>query len=526
MARKKRPVVDGMPLTTLSSSRHDRFFAAMQASRSAMIVTDPAQPDNPIIFANQAFLALTGYELNEVIGRNCRFLQGAETCKEARQQLQLAVGRRHEVCLEVINYRKDGSSFWNELFIFPLFNEQGQLVYFFASQLDVSQRHDVELRMRRAQDLEALGQLTGGIAHDFNNLLQVIVGYLELIQLSAKRAGSDPQRIANSANRARTAAERAQTLTQQLLAFSRRQLLDNRVFNLNSLLGRPDVMARVLHDIDLHTDLAPDLWNCCIDPAQAEVAILQLLANAQDALEGRADPTITVKTVNVRAANDANAQRDGLTKGRYVCLSVSDNGKGISPDLQEKVMQPFFTTKEEGKGSGLGLSMVYGYVRQSGGVARIQSYPGIGTTIRLYFPADDSQPCEEAAPEISTSTRGRESILIVEDRPEVAELAQVILSDYGYQADTAHDAVKALDMLKNKAYDLVFSDLIMPGDMDGAALAREISRLYPHVRILLTTGYAKDALERADIEVHEFELIPKPYRPEDLPRKIRTLLDA
>ncbi|WP_273823382.1 histidine kinase famiy protein [Pseudomonas asplenii] len=526
MARQKKPVVDGMHLTTLSSNRKDRFFAAMDASHSAMIVTDPAQPDNPIIFANQAFLTLTGYGHDEVIGRNCRFLQGPQTCKDTRRQVQLAVGRHHEVCVEVINYRKDGSSFWNELFIFPLFDERGRLTYFFASQLDVSQRHDVALRRRRAQDLEALGQLTGGIAHDFNNLLQVMVGYLELIQLSAKRPGSDPQRIFNSANRARAAAEKAQTLTQQLLAFSRKQRLESRVFNLNTLLSRPGVMARALHDVHLQVDLADDLWNCLIDPGQAELAVLQLLTNAQEALEGRVDPTVTVKTCNVRIPGDAKLQREGLAEGRYVSLSVSDNGKGIAAELQDKVVQPFFTTKEEGKGSGLGLSMVYGFARQSGGTARIHSYPGVGTTIRLYFPADDSESCDEQAPTAPLSLQGCESILIVEDRPEVAELAQVILSDYGYQIDTAHDAAQALALLQNKAYDLVFSDLIMPGDMDGAALAREISRLYPRTRILLTTGYAKDALERANIQVHEFEVLPKPYQPADLPRKIRAVLDA
>ncbi|RFD25119.1 hybrid sensor histidine kinase/response regulator [Pseudomonas sp. GL93] len=525
MATKKKPVVDGMELAMLSACRKDLFFAAMQASHSAMIVTDPAGPDNPIIFANQAFLTLTGFELDEVIGRNCRFLQGPQTDKNALHQVQRAVEQHHEACVEVLNYRKDGSTFWNELFISPLFNERGQLVYFFASQLDVSRRHDAEQRVRRAQDLEALGQLTGGIAHDFNNLLQVMMGYLDLIQQSAKRPGSDLQRIVNSANRARAAGEKAQNLTQQLLAFSRKQRLDSRVINLNSLLSRPEFMAHALQGVELHVELAEDLWNCRIDPVQAELAVQHLLSNAQDALHGRADPAVTVKTCNVQVPGDADAERDGLVEGRYVSISVSDNGNGIDAGIQDKVMQPFFTTKEEGQGSGLGLSMVYGFVKQSGGTARIHSDPGIGTTIRLYFPADDSQLWVEQAPE-ATSPQGNERILIVEDRPEVAELAQVILSDYGYHTDIALNAAEALGMLRQATYDLVFSDLIMPGAMNGAALAREVSRLYPHIRVLLTTGYAKDSLARADIEVHEFELISKPYQPAELPRKIRAVLDA
>ncbi|AZE99586.1 Signal transduction histidine kinase [Pseudomonas orientalis] len=524
MATKKTPVVDPVGLAVLSSNRKDPFFAAMQASRSAMIVTDPTQPDNPIVFANPAFLSLTGFEHDEVIGRNCRFLQGPQTDKNTLQQVQRALEQRHEVCVEVLNYRKDGSTFWNELFLSPLFNEHGQLVYFFASQLDVSRRHDAEQRVRRAQDLEALGQLTGGIAHDFNNLLQVMVGYLELIQQSAKRPSCDPQRIFNSAGRARAAAEKAQTLTQQLLAFSRKQRLDSRVINLNTLLNRPDFMS-VPQGVDLHVELAEDLWNCRIDPAQAELAVRHLLSNALDAVQGRSDPTVTVETLNIQVPGGASAERDGLAEGRYVSISVSDNGHGIAADIQEKVMQPFFTTKEEGQGSGLGLSMVYGFVKQSGGTARIHSCPGIGTTLRLYFPADDSQLWVEQTI-VATSLQGHEPILIVEDRPEVAELVQEILSEYGYQTGIAHNAVEALSMLKSATYDLVFSDLIMPGAMNGAALAREVSRLYPRIKVLLTTGYAKDALERTDISVDEFELIQKPYQSADLARKIRAVLDA
>ena len=291
------------------------------------------------------------------------------------------------------------------------------------------------------------------------------------------------------------------------------------------MLSRTDFVAQTLQDVQLHVDMAEDLWNCRIDPAQAELAVHQLLSNAKDALEGHTEPTLTVKTCNVQVSGDANAQHDGLAEGRYVGISISDNGNGIDESVQEKVMQPFFTTKEEGKGSGLGLSMVYGFVKQSGGTARIHSKPGVGTTVCLYFPADDSQLWIEQTP-AATSLQGNERILIVEDRSEVAELAQEVLSYYGYRTDIAHTAVEALDRLASETYDLVFSDLILPGQMNGAVLTREIERLYPHTRVLLTTGYAKDSLERADIQVHEVELIAKPYQSADLPRKIRRLLDT
>ncbi|MFJ4586243.1 histidine kinase famiy protein [Pseudomonas moraviensis] len=525
MPRNSRPIVDRADVAVLSQERKDVFFAAVQVSRMAMIVTDPAQADDPIIFANNAFLELCGYEREEVLGRNCRFLQGEQTDRAVLQQVKQALKHHHETCVEVLNYRKDGSSFWNELFIAPLFNERGQLVYFFASQMDVSRRRDAEDGLRYSENMEALGQLTGGIAHDFNNLLQVMIGYIELIQHTAKRPSIDPQRIVVGAGHARAAAEKARLLTQHLLAFSRRQRLEGRVINLNALLERSTLPAPESCDPEPQFELAEDLWNCRLDPAQTEMALNHLLSNACDALVDQQQPAITVQTRNVDVPDPTDPHQAGLAAGRYVCIAVADNGVGIAADDLDKVMEPFFTTKEEGNGAGLGLSMVYGFVKQSGGVVKIESTPGLGTTVRLFFPADDSQLSATGSPVTEENLKGTERILIVEDRAEVAELARFVLSEQGYHTDLVADASEALAVLQSSEYDLVFTDLVMPGEMNGLALAREVSQRYPAIKILLTTGYCADESTPDVLTDNEFELIAKPYAPVDLLRKLRSMLD-
>ncbi len=506
----------------------DIFFAAVETTRMPMIVTDPNRDDNPIIFANNAFVEMTGYRPAEILGRNCRFLQGPETDRSVVASIREAVEAREEISVELINYRKDGSTFWNALFISPVYNDAGQLIYFFASQLDISRRRDAEEALRQSHKMEALGQLTGGIAHDFNNLLQVMMGYIDIIQRTAAKPHFEQERLIRSASHAKAAAERATTLTQQLLAFSRKQKLEGRVLNLNSVIRTADEMAeRTLPGVELRILLAPDLWNCRIDPTQTEVALLNILLNARDALNGRSQPSVSIETRNVVVSDLASMSYDGLMPGRYVSVAVTDNGIGMPSSIRDRVMDPFFTTKEEGKGTGLGLSMVYGFVKQSGGSARIYSEEDVGTTVRLYFPADDSSVSPQASEIRLEDRNGQESILIVEDRPDVAELARMVLEDYGYESETALNAREALAILdRGKHFDLLFTDLIMPGGMNGVMLAREVRKRKPRMKVLLTTGYAENSLERTDLGGSEFEVISKPYMPGDLARKVRMVLDG
>jgi len=510
--------------------RSDIFFSAVETTRMPMIITDPHQPDNPIIFANRAFVEMTGYDRDELIGQNCRFLQGPETDQSAIAEIREAIAENREAATEVLNYRKDGSTFWNALFVSPVFDDEGRLVYFFGSQLDVSRRRDAEDSLRQAQKMEALGQLTGGIAHDFNNLLQVMSGYLEMITGTPDDELLPNSMVRRAATQAQSAATKAATLTQQLLAFSRRQKLEGRTVNLNTLVSSTVELAtqRVGGEIELKMDLAPALWNCRIDPTQAEVAILNLVINARDALESRPDKQVTLCTRNVSVTKDDAAKVDQLPAGRFVCISVQDNGAGMPPDIVRRVMDPFFTTKEEGQGTGLGLSMVYGFVKQSGGTVRIASEPDKGTTVNLYFPATGDALTKDPAPTNRAMDRGgSERILIVEDRDDVAELAQMLLEAGGYQTVVASDGAAALKLLEqDAAFDLLFTDLIMPGGMNGVVLAREVKRRLPKIKVLLTTGYAEASLERTDAGGSEYEVVNKPFTRQQLLRKVRLVLEG
>ncbi|MFC3125225.1 histidine kinase famiy protein [Pseudoroseomonas globiformis] len=540
----KRPVRRGTPPRvdpaqgyhhgSLGAQQSDIFFAAVETTRMPMIVTDARAENQPIIFANRAFLEMTGYSMEEILGTNCRFLQGPDTDRDTVAGVRAAINQRREIATEILNYRKDGSSFWNALFISPVYTADGELMYFFGSQLDVSRRRDAEDALRQAQKMEALGQLTGGIAHDFNNLLQVMVGYLDIAQFDLESPRPDLGRLRRSLGSVQSAAGRATTLTQQLLAFARKQRLEGRTLNLNQLLESVrDLAYRTLgEEIAVEMRLDPALPNCRLDPNQAEVALLNILINARDAIQEHrkrlGGGRLTLATARRELDETAAAEIGNLRPGPYVELSVADNGGGMPPEILARVMDPFFTTKEEGKGTGLGLSMVYGFAKQSGGSLRLESEEGVGTTVRFFFPVH----AEEDRPQPSRSTRaidrqGSETILVVDDRADVAELARTILEDFGYRILTAGNGQEALALLDGaEQVDLLFSDLIMPGGMNGVMLAREARRRRPHLRVLLTTGYAEASLERSEAGGSEFEMVGKPYGRLELSRRVRMVLDG
>ncbi|WP_420131265.1 histidine kinase famiy protein [Rhodopseudomonas sp.] len=522
---RERAVVDRGDAIDLNHQNHDIFFAAVETTRMPMIVTDPRQSDNPIIFANRAFLEMTGYGLSEIVGNNCRFLQGPDTDRDSVAIVREAIANRRDVAVEILNYRKNGAAFWNALFISPVYNRDGELVYFFASQLDVSRRRDAETSLVQAQKMEAIGQLTGGIAHDFNNLLQVIIGYADTLQSATDTMAPRHQRAVENI---RSAATRAATLTQQLLSFARKQRLDSRPINLNNMIEALVQLARrtLGENVDVQVKTQSDLWNSRIDQTQAEVALLNLFVNARDAMPNGG--TLTIRTENKDIAEEDTLQFGVPRGGSYVVLKVTDTGNGISPDILKRVTEPFFTTKEEGKGTGLGLAMVYGFTRQSGGSTHIYSEIGHGTTVQLLFPATTQDlPKPSIRAPMAMDRAGSERILVVEDRPEVAELACSILEDFGYHTETASNAREALELLDAETrFDLLFTDLVMPGSMNGAVLAREALKRQPKLKVLLTTGYSEAVLEQHDAASEEFDVINKPYRRTDLIRRVRHLLDG
>ncbi|MCJ2015254.1 PAS domain-containing protein [Methylobacterium sp. J-076] len=515
-------------LSGVIDRHHDIFFAAVETTRMPMIVTDPHQQDNPIVFVNRAFEKMTGYHRSGIVGRNCRLLQGPATDAGKIAEIRTAIAEQREFATEILNYRKDGTTFWNALFVSPVYNKSGDLIYFFGSQLDVSRRRDAEESLHQAQKMESLGQLTGGIAHDFNNLLQVISGHNEVILALIDHPDVDISRLRRAAEAVHEAADRAAKLTHQLLAFSRKQRLEGRVLNLNGLVGgMSEMAARTLGDhVTLRKELAPDLWNARLDPTQAELALLNILLNARDAMPGGG--TVTVRTENLRVVKDDAVPYRSVPPGAYVTVSVTDTGGGMPPEILARILEPFFTTKGEGKGTGLGLAMVYGFAKQSGGSVKVTSEVGHGTTVRLLFPASDEAVEEERRAATRTADRrGSETILVVDDRPDVAATAGAILEDFGYRVILSDGPAPALDILDGAArIDLLFTDLIMPGGMNGVMLARAARERQPRIKVLLTTGYAEASLERTDAGGSEFEIIDKPYKRLELARRVRRVLDG
>ncbi len=515
--------------------RDDLFFAAVEMTRMPMIVTDPNQPDNPIVFANQAFQQMTGYAAEEVIGRNCRFMQGEGTDRDSITAIRDAIAGRTDVAMEVLNYRKDGRPFWNALFVSPVFGTDGRLLYFFGSQLDVTRRREAEAAARRAQRLEALGQLTGGVAHDFNNLLQVVTGSLEMMRPLVE--ASDNPRVRRRHEGALEAARRGAALTRQLLAFARRQRLEGRPTDINATLqAQADLLARALGPgLALRLDLSTQAGQAHVDAGQLEAALVNLLFNARDAMPARGEVVIaTTRLTEAAAMADAGPDEETRAPHGFIELAVRDSGTGIAPEILDRVTEPFFTTKDVGQGSGLGLAQVYGFARQSGGHLRIESHPGRGTTVRLRFPALQPDTSTQPAPPPDRPRQaeprgGGESILIVDDNAEVLELAESVLTDLGYQVATAGDARAALAALEapGRRYDLLFSDVVMPGGMNGITLATEARRRVPGLRVLLSTGFIDPREEAAaeGIRPHGFPVMQKPYRRSELARRIRRALD-
>jgi PAS domain S-box-containing protein len=502
------------------------FFAAIEMTRMPMILADPNLPDTPIAFANKAFLDLTGYEEDEILGRNCRFLQGAQTDREVVAELRDAVENRRSIAVEILNYRRDGSPFWNAVFIGPVYDVQGKLLYFFASQLDVTRRRNTEQSYRQAQKMESIGQLTAGLAHDFNNLLQVVNGNLELL---AGRTEDERSRryVAN----ARSAAERGAKLTRQLLAFARKTRLEPRAVDLTAVVNDfVEVMeSSVNKQVELHLSLRRGLPAVVLDPDQFEMALLNIVNNARDAM-----PKGGVITISTRPLQLARGASGDLAPGDYVALDVVDEGEGMRPEVIERATEPFFTTKEVGKGTGLGLAMATGFVRQSRGRLEIESEPGKGTMIRMLFPvgrepAPDHAPEQLPLPSAVQLTPGRsEHILVVDDSAEVLELAQDILTSAGYAVTTATSGEEALQLFDaghgESHFDLLFTDLVMPGGMNGLVLADEVMARDGSVSVLLTTGYSEELVINGPRK-RATDVLSKPYRRSELLDRVRQALN-
>jgi CheY-like chemotaxis protein len=371
--------------------------------------------------------------------------------------------------------------------------------------------------------MESVGQLTGGIAHDFNNLLTIIFGNLEFLRRDVKPDSKAERQLGAM----RYAAERGRTLTSQLLAFSRRQLLAPETLDINALIEKflPLIKRAVGESINVNAVLAPEPAICDVDPAQLESVLLNLAINARDACAGGGTVTIAVSRIQHAAA--LLERQSDARPGPWILITLRDTGEGIPQEILSRVFEPFFTTKQPGQGSGLGLSQVYGFVRQSEGYITVDSELGLGTEFAIYLPLSEkniSPALSDGAPQEATTGSPAKTILLVEDDSALQALSTEMLLDLGYSVITASDANGALEILKREpAVDLVFSDVIMPGGKSGINLAADAAKLRPELKILLTSGYTGESLDKHKIAEVSVPFIAKPFTQSELAKQLQTL---
>ena len=478
---------------------------------------------------NHGAQRIEGYAAAEIIGQHfSRFYTEADRAAgEPERGLQIAA-REGKFEREGWRIRKDGSRFWANVVIDPIRDQSGKLVGYAKITRDITERRKVQEALEetraafiQSQKMEAVGQLTGGVAHDFNNLLTVITNALDLLS----RPKVEPHQRKRIIETAQRAAARGAKLTQQLLAFSRRQPLRPQVHRLADLIGGFEVVLRRAcgEAIELDLNFPSEPLTANVDGPQFEAALLNLVVNSRDAMPQGGTLRITTERCSIDAVRAT--QMSGIQAGDYVAVSVQDTGEGMAPDTRARAFEPFFTTKDVGMGSGLGLSQVYGFVMQSGGHIDIQSNIGIGTTVTLYLPAVTAVADQDADSSDDDAVTAAGTVLIVEDDPEVLQVAVETLRALGYNVVTAADGPSALAKLRrrDRAIDVLFTDVVMPKGMSGIELARQARELRPDLQVLLASGYPKSALASDHGLTEEFTFLSKPYRWNDLSERMRTI---
>ncbi|WP_296067342.1 response regulator [uncultured Agrobacterium sp.] len=547
----------------LRTAERDRMRALFQQAPSFMCIL--SGPEHTFELVNGAYMQLVGHR--KLVGLSVRDAlpeiagQGFfELLDGVFQSGKPYIGRYVPVFLER-NGKKQPDQRFVHLIYQPIFDLNGSVTGIFVDGFDVTdqkraedqlqslnhtleekveqrtlelrtalleleketiERETAQIALRQAQKMEALGNLTGGVAHDFNNLLQVVSGNLQLLAKDIDGNSRAEQRLQN----ALAGVARGAKLASQLLAFGRRQPLEPKVVNVRKLIQNMDDMLRraLGEEVELETVVSGGLWNTLIDPSQLENAILNLAINSRDAMEGRG--RLTIETGNAVLDDDYALSHDDVRPGQYVLVAVTDTGSGISPDIIEHVLEPFFSTKTDGKGSGLGLSMVYGFLKQSGGHLKIYSEVGHGTTMKLYMPrtmqAEDSLSDQKAIP----VTGGTETVLVVEDDDGVRETSVALLTDLGYRVLKAHDAQSAFAIVSSGVQiDLLFTDVVMPGPMRSTELARKAKAQFPGIAVLFTSGYTENSIVHGGRLDAGVDLLSKPYTREALARKVRHVLN-
>jgi PAS domain S-box-containing protein len=502
-----------------------RLKAVVETAVDGVILIDAR---GRILMFNPACERLFQYRADEVRHENVKLLMPSSYRVEHDTYIRnfLETGERKIIGIgrEVVGQRKDGSTFPMDLSVGEA-KQDGEAI-FVGIIHDLTERKRTEEQLVQAQKMETVGQLSGGIAHDFNNLLTVIVGNAEFLSEKLK-SRQDLKLLADDIGRA---GDRGAELTQRLLAFGRRQMLRPVEIECNGLLDSMHKLLRrtLREDIEINADFDPDIPLAFADPAQLESAVLNIALNAQDAMPtgGR----LTISTANASLDDHYKSLHPEVLPGEYVLVSITDDGEGMPKEVIERVFEPFFTTKEVGKGSGLGLSMVYGFVKQSNGHVSIYSEPGLGTTIRIYLPQATTKsvrPPAQSPTDNEPLPKGAETVMIVEDDPFVRCYAVMTLDSLGYSVIAAVDGADALQKLRADVHvDILFTDIVMPGGINGWELADLARKLRPGLPVLLTSGYALETLAKHGRLRAGAVVLTKPYRKADLARRLREVVSV
>ena len=492
---------------------------ALESAANAVLITDLV---GTIQWVNPAFTKLTGYKFDEAVGKNPKILQSGKHPPIFYAEMWDRIQQGLIWQGEVINRRKNGDLFTEEMTITPVRNERGELSHFIAIKQDISERQKLEQQLVQAQKMEAVGRLAGGVAHDFNNLLTVILGYSDLLLTESDPAHPSRAKIDHIHKAARQAAE----LTQQLLAFSRKQMSAPTVLSLNAVVNDThNLLIRLIgEDIRITTRLNAEPGQVNADRGQIEQVLMNLAVNARDAMPHGGD--LIIETADVELDKTFARQHPGARPGPAVMLSVTDSGTGIDKDTQAHIFEPFFTTKDLGKGTGLGLAMVYGIVKQSNGYISVNSEPGQGSTFNVYLPRVQASAEPSRGRTSAPTPRGSETILLVEDAPDVRALTRELLENCGYTVLEAGDPEEAIGLAEGRknSIALLITDVVMPV-MSGAMLANRLMEARPELRVLYVSGYTDDAIVHHRISNSPLSVLAKPFTRDALAIRVREILD-
>jgi len=503
------------------SQMRKRLMTAITQTPESIVITDSQAR---ILYVNPAFEQISGYSQAEAMGQNPRLLKSGRHDAAFYRDLWATIGNGGVWRGRLLNKRKDGSLYTEDAVIAPVRDEHGAIVEYIGVKRDITHELAVEEQYRQAQKMESIGRLAGGLAHDFNNLLSVIIGHAELALRELPDAAPGRADLGSILG----AAQRAAGLTGQLLAFSRRQVVEPRVLDLNELtLDVKKLLRRVIsEDIRVVKELAPDLGRVRADAGQIEQVLLNLVVNARDAMPSGG--TLTLRTANVTLDDEYARRHFGVTPGEYIVLSVADTGTGMTEEVKQHLFEPFFTTKPQGQGTGLGLATCFGIVQQSRGHIRVDSEVGKGTTVSVHLPRVQGRAADSGSrPAAAGAARGTETVLLVEDDVPLRSVMARVLHLHGYTVlDAAHgDDALAMVRASHCGVDLLLTDVVMP-DTGGDALAARVRGLCPRIKVLFVSGYTGDALVREALASPGVHFLQKPFSPADLANKVRATLDG